>query len=661
LQGTLRGTQDGFISKLSPAGSSLVYSTYLGGSGSSDQINSIAVDGSGNTYVGGSTSSSDFPTTAGALRTVLSGGLDGFITKLNPAGDQLVYSTFVGGSSSDFVYAIAVDTSGRVYAAGSTSSTDFPTTASAIQVAKSAGMDAFLVKLSASGDSLVYSTLLGGTGDDWVFSVAIDGSGSAYVGGGTDSTDFPVVNPIQSLNAGGLSDAFVAVINAEGAGLLFSTYIGGSGGMRESVSGIGQQGGSVYGVGSTNSIDLRTANGLQTQPGGATDAFVFKISGIPSGSTLSLVPSSLDFGNQPVGSTSGAKTVTVTNTGGQAITIASIDVNAGVDFAQTNNCPLAPATLGGGSNCTIDVTFSPATAGSLLGEITITTDPPGSPGKIHLAGTGTSPLLSLSHTTLDFGNQLPTIVSRPFTVTLTNSGNLLLQLFNMTVSGEFSMSSTCGSTLEAGASCSLSVQFLPSGMGVRSGQLTIWSNAPGSPHTVALSGTGADLVMNLVRPSRPTRQNGSSSANLAQVRVASNGKADIAVSCSGAPSGTDCRVQPAVVRSGARSQTVSVFLTVERDSSVEGSDLTPGSEYPILVTASSGDDTYQISVPVPLEVLPLRGRTHETQHLNPSTRHISAVFDHDDTAHSRALRQFQFLGGQYSARRYKCCNRHVRV
>jgi Protein of unknown function (DUF1573) len=230
-----------------------------------------------------------------------------------------------------------------------------------------------------------------------------------------------------------------------------------------------------------------------------------------------------------------------------------------------------------------------------------------------------SALVSLSHTSLDFGNQLPSYLSRPFTVTLTNNGNSPLQLFNITVSGEFSMSNSCGSLLEAGASCSLSVQFLPSGMGVRSGQLTIWSNAPGSPHAVTLSGTGADLAMNLVRPNRPTRQSGSSSANAAQIRLTSNGKADIALSCSGAPSGADCQVQPAVVRSGARSQTVSVFLTVERDRSVEGSDLTPGSEYPILVTASSGDDTYQVSVPVPLEVLPIE-RAHP-RNSTPKPKH----------------------------------------
>ena len=194
----------------------LSYSTYLGGSGT-DQGSAIAVDASGNAYVTGSTSSTDFPT-ASPFQPNKGGGFnDAFVTKLNAAGSGLVYSTYLGGGSSDSSandsgLDIAVDTSGNAYVTGGTESTDFPT-ASPIQPNKSGGAtDAFVTKLNAAGSALAYSTYLGGSG---LFatgnSIAVDTSGNAYVTGFTESTDFPTASPFQSINAGD-RDAFIAKI-----------------------------------------------------------------------------------------------------------------------------------------------------------------------------------------------------------------------------------------------------------------------------------------------------------------------------------------------------------------------------------------------------------------------------------------------------------------
>jgi len=183
----------------------LIYSTYLGGSGG-DLGSSIAVDGSGNAYVTGYTYSTDFPTQNPFQRT-LRGRQDVFVTKLNPSGNALVYSTYLGGSGDDTANSIAVDGSGNAYVTGYTYSTDFPTQ-NPFQRTLRGRQDVFVTKLNPSGNALVYSTYLGGSGDDLGFGIAVDGSGNAYVTGSTSSTDFPTQNPFQGTFQG-TQDAFV--------------------------------------------------------------------------------------------------------------------------------------------------------------------------------------------------------------------------------------------------------------------------------------------------------------------------------------------------------------------------------------------------------------------------------------------------------------------
>ncbi len=227
-----------FIAKLNPAGTGLIYSTYIGGGGggsgigsSGDAAEGLAVDAAGNTYAVGLTFSSDFPVTPGAFQVVnnaAAGAKDSaFITKLNPSGTALVYSTYLGGSGYNFGLGIAVDASGSAYLAGETTSTNFPVTGGAFQTVNNAaaaeGYNSFITKLNASGSGLIYSTYLGGSegGNGFHYSVglgiAVDASGSAYLAGGTTSTDFSVTSgAFQTVNnaaANNAANAFITQLN----------------------------------------------------------------------------------------------------------------------------------------------------------------------------------------------------------------------------------------------------------------------------------------------------------------------------------------------------------------------------------------------------------------------------------------------------------------
>ena len=289
-EGALRrdpaGGTDAYVTKLDANGSALVYSTFLGGS-ANDWANAIALDGNRNAYVMGRTTSIDFPTTAGAFQTsLLDPHPDAFVTKLDPSGGKLVYSTFLGSGLSEAGAGIAVDASGEAYVVNSTLAPYFPTTAGAFQTELRGYVDAFVTKLNATGSALVYSTYLGGAhaavgnAMSQGTAISIDSSGHAYVTGGTSSSDFPVTpGAFQMHNAGRLGatgnfDAFVTKLDPSGSSLVYSTYLGGAddeGGTAIAVD----VDGNVFVAGSTNSTDFPISRdtcppGLQ----GATDAFV---------------------------------------------------------------------------------------------------------------------------------------------------------------------------------------------------------------------------------------------------------------------------------------------------------------------------------------------------------------------------------------------------
>ena len=280
-------TYNASATKLNAAGNALVYSTFLGGSGSALGT-SIAVDSNGNAYVTGPTGAG-FPITPGAYQSTSGGNIDAFITKVNPTGSDLVYSTYLGGSNREDGQGIAVDNNGNAYVTGLTYSTNFPTypitnpQLSIFQRAIGGGQyDAFVTKFNTDG-VLGYSSYLGGRGDDKGIAIAVDSAGNAYVVGITTSTNFPTVNPIQIANAGGANDAFVSKVNPGGTALTYSTYLGGSGddlGYRIAVD----SGNNAYVTGETTSTNFPTKNAIQSVSGGGKDAFVTSLNS--SGSAL---------------------------------------------------------------------------------------------------------------------------------------------------------------------------------------------------------------------------------------------------------------------------------------------------------------------------------------------------------------------------------------
>jgi hypothetical protein len=265
--------EDAFVAALSADGAALLYSTYLGGT-DYDTGSAIAVDGTGQAYVTGLTTSTDFPT-ANALDATLGGVQDAFVAVLGAGGTALVYSTYGGGSGSDAGTGIAVDAAGQAYVTGLTASVDLPLI-NALQPAFGGIQDAFVAALGVGGTSILYSTYLGGSDTDAGADIVVDGAGQAYVTGRTQSTNFPLLNAMQP-TFGGNQDAFVSKLSADGATLVYSTYLGGSGldaGAGIAVDGTDQA--SVTGL--TASANFPLLNALDTTLGGSQDAFVSKLS-----------------------------------------------------------------------------------------------------------------------------------------------------------------------------------------------------------------------------------------------------------------------------------------------------------------------------------------------------------------------------------------------
>jgi hypothetical protein len=264
------------------------WATYLGGN-AADQAFAIAVDSAGNSYVTGDTDSTNFPTTDGSRLAAGVSQTDVFVTKLNPTGQALVYSVYIGGSGTDGGRGIAVDTSGSAYVAGFTTSTNFPTTAGAFQPRHDGGssgfpLDAFVLKLGPEG-TLVYSTYLGGRNDDVALGIAVDATGRAHVVGGTRSPNFPVANAVQPLLGGGGFDlcvapcprnAFVTRLNAQGM-VEYSTFLGGASDAVANAIALDDRG-SVHLTGSTGASFPTTPGSFQPNfGGGSADAFAARI------------------------------------------------------------------------------------------------------------------------------------------------------------------------------------------------------------------------------------------------------------------------------------------------------------------------------------------------------------------------------------------------
>jgi hypothetical protein len=374
FQGTYQGgtgnlNGEAFLAEINPnvgGSAGLLYASYLGGS-HGDAATGIAMDASGNAYLTGSTSSTNFPTTSGAYQRAFGGtGWDSFVAKFNPAlsgAASLVYSTYLGATSgtgsTGYWHAepgilnltesgpgIAVDSAGDAYVTGSTTAANFPTTPGALQTKYGGGTgitnrgDSYVTKLNPTGTGLVYSTFLGGNNTDGGAAIAVDGAGNAYVTGWTLSNNFRTQNPIQVNISVGKdfegyqnSDVFVATLNSAGSALTFSTYLGSSG--DDYGFGVGLDGsGNVYVAGYTGSTTFPVTPGAyQTSPG---NGFVAKITA-PAGPSNTL--SVTGFPSTVTAGTAGAITVTARDPGGNVLT----DYTGTVHFSSSDSTATLPA------------------------------------------------------------------------------------------------------------------------------------------------------------------------------------------------------------------------------------------------------------------------------------------------------------------------------
>ena len=283
----------------------------------------------------------------------------------------------------------------------------------------------------------------------------------------------------------------------------------------------------------------------------------------PPAPSVSLSPASLTFGNQAPGSASQAQTVTLSNTGNAALSIAGIAATG--DFAETNNCGTSLAALG---NCSINVTFTPAASGTRTGNLSITDNATGSPHTVTLTGTGVPPAIprvSLSPASLTFGNQALGSASQAQTVTLSNTGNAALSIAGIAATGDFAETNNCGSSLSASGTCSINVTFTPAASGTRTGNLSITDNATGSPQTVSLSGTGSSAPPDFslsVSPLSATITAGQSATFTLTVTPAGGFNQNVTLTCAGAPQGGTCVVSPAnLTANGSSASMASISLS----------------------------------------------------------------------------------------------------
>jgi hypothetical protein len=409
--------QTGFITELNPTGSALVYSSFLGGSGTgldgeSDSAIAVAVDSSLNAYVTGETASTNFPTTTGAYlvnNPATNGPYAAFVTKVNPTGTALVYSTYLGGTENSSGNAIAVDSSGYAYVAGNALYTDFPVTTGSYQQTNNAASisctNAFVTKLNLTGTALEYSTWLGGSGEyrtslfkngDSADAIAVDSSGDAYVAGIAFSANFPTAGgAFQTTNYGASHytyNAFFTELNPTGAGLLYSTYIGGSGVeigtlgnyVGDNATGLALDGsGGVYLAGAANSDNFPVTVGayqLQNKASGdaASNAFVSKFEMtnlISTTTTLTASPNPASPGTTVVfTATVAPASGTVTPTGNVEFTV-DTSSPVGANLNSSGQAVYTLATLTAGTH-TVTVsypgsaTFNSSTSAPLTETIT---------------------------------------------------------------------------------------------------------------------------------------------------------------------------------------------------------------------------------------------------------------------------------------------------
>ena len=553
FQPTYGGVQDAFLTEMKPDGSSLVYSTYIGGT-QADFGAAVALDSSGDAFVVGSTQSTDFPT-MNPIQLGIAGLYDAFITEVSPTG-ALLYSTYLGGSSSDYGNSIAVDSTGDVYVSGYTYSTNFPTQ-SALQGTLGGGSDAFITKFTPGSSALLFSTYLGGSSNDQALAMIVDSSGNIYLTGSTQSPNFPVTGNAYQSTLRGTSNAFVTKVAPGGSVLVFSTLFGGSETDQATAMAL-DSAGNIYITGFTQSADFPRLDAFQNilGLGGAgncgsnnlvnvpivlcSDAFIAKFAptGVPVYSSF-LGGSNTDSGQGIAVDSSGAAYV------------------AGSTFS-TN----FPASFG---------TYQWLYQGTLLNSNAFLT-------KI---SSQDAPSVELSPQQVDFGTEpLLLASSPPVTVTLTNEGSAALNITSITASGDFQQTNTCGTSVAGGGgACTIQIVFDPASVGFQTDQIAITDNLGTQGITVTGNGvlTGGSLLFTPTKLTFSAQTIGNTSQTQTALLV-NNGNQAVTITNIGATAGfaetNNCGPNfptvPATLNVG-QSCTIYVSFTPTNTGSVTGS------------------------------------------------------------------------------------------
>jgi hypothetical protein len=571
----------GFLTKFSSDGSSLIYSTYFGGSSNVafncggtpcwpqpySVISGIALDGTGDAYVGGSTNTYDFPATSGAYLTTNTTSQDatvGFTAKFSSSG-VLGYSTYFYESSGSLtnINAIAVDTNGSAYVTGAAlSDGTFPLTSTSICDPGTQGFNcsyAFVTKFNPAGSALLYSTFLGVNNFANPVAIALDTNNDAYVLASTSSNSFGLVNGIEPYSNAG--DVIVAEIDPSAGSELFATYLGGSGDDNANALAVDSHG-NLFATGATDSSDFPVSQtAFQRALGGNTDAFVVKI-GPASAPSVTLDPVSLTFSTLPPGTTSQPQTSTLHNTGSAGLTISSITTNG--DFAETDNCGTSVPAAG---SCTFSVTFTPTTSGVRSGSIVIQDNAAGSPHTISLSGMGAGPAASFAPTSLTFSAQPVGTSSTAKQVTLTSSGTATLNISSIQVAGDYSQTNNCPAQLAASSSCTINVTFTPTTTGTRNGNLTVTDNASGGSQSVALAGSGSDFSLGISPASNTIKAGATATYTLTITPVGGSFPNAVQLACGTLPSHTSCSFSSKSVTPVASAATSTLSIATVSNSS----------------------------------------------------------------------------------------------
>ncbi len=498
-QSTLKGSTDAFVSKVNPSASALVYSTYLAGSAGSFG-HAVAIDSADDAYVSGSTNSTDFPTVNPLQTSCNSPCNSGYLTKFDPSGTALVYSTYlnVQGNFTGSIGSLSVDPSGDAFISGELAN----------------GNGVVLLGINPTGSAVNFTqTLQPGVASPYgAPPVALDAGLNVYTALGTNQG----ATLYSFTNSGTMIYSFpVEYYPSEIAGAESgNAYLA------------GESGASYYAVNLFEPAQLSTITKISAQ----------------SAASAGFLPASIAFGYQELGTTSAAQTLTIQDLGDQTLDLNSIVVSTPFTLSGST----CATTLAPNANCALSLTFTPQSTNPATGTGTVTDNSLGSPHVIALTGQGSAAGVTLSPANLSFPGTPVGQSSPTQAVTLTNSGQAPLTISRIDISGDFSETNNCAGTVNAGQSCTISVTFTPTVIGTRTGNVTITDDASGSPQTIGLAGTGGGgngIGIGIAAGGSSSATVPAGSTAMYQLAAGGQGFSGTAtLACSGAPQGATCSV-----------------------------------------------------------------------------------------------------------------------